>query len=104
MVKASEGDTAYIMRSIGNPSRVARNPLAEKVMEMEARGTTIEELLPVIGARANAAFDEGDVENSFLSLGQCVGLIHDVPTVKEFIDRVVEEAVEARDRLKQSIP
>jgi NAD(P)H-dependent flavin oxidoreductase YrpB (nitropropane dioxygenase family) len=104
MVKASEGDTAYVMRSIGNPSRVARNMLAEKVLEMEARGTTIEELLPVIGARANAAFDEGDVENSFLSLGQCVGLIHDVPTVKEFVDRVVEEAVEARDRLKRFIP
>ena len=70
----------------------------------EARGTTIEELLPVIGGRTNAAFEEGDVEGSFASMGQCAGLIHDVPTVKEFIDRTVEEAVEARERLEQAIP
>jgi len=103
MVKASEADTAYIMRSIGNPSRVVKNALAEKVLEMEARGTTIEELLPVIGGRPNAAFEEGDVEGSFASMGQCAGLIRDVPTVKEFIDRTVEEAVEARGRLDRAL-
>ncbi|MGB6836525.1 MAG: nitronate monooxygenase [Dehalococcoidia bacterium] len=103
MVKASEADTAYIMRSIGNPSRVVKNALAEKVLEMEARGTTIEELLPVIGGRTNAAFEEGDVEGSFASMGQCAGLIRDVPTVKEFIDRTVEEAVEARGRLDRAL-
>jgi NAD(P)H-dependent flavin oxidoreductase YrpB (nitropropane dioxygenase family) len=103
IVKASEADTAYVMKSIGNPSRVVKNALAEKVLEMEARGTTIEELLPVIGGRSNAASEEGDIESSFASMGQCVGLIHDVPTVKEFIDRMVQEAVEARARLDQAI-
>jgi nitronate monooxygenase len=104
LVNASEADTAYVMRSIGNPSRVAKNELTDKVLEMEARGTTIQELLPVIGGRPNAAFDDGEVGGSFASLGQCVGLIHDVPTVKEFIDRTVEEAVEARARLNSAIP
>lgn len=103
MVKASEADTAYVMRSIGNPSRVVKNALAEKVLEMEAQGTTIEELLPAIGGRPNAAVEEGDVEGSFASMGQCVGLIRDVPTVKEFIDRTVEEAVEARERLDRAL-
>ncbi len=103
MVKASESDTAYVMRSIGNPSRVAKNPLTEKVLEMEGRGTTIEELLPVISGRPNAAFEEGRVEDTFVSVGQCVGLVHDVPTVKELIDRMVEEALEARDRLNKAM-
>lgn len=104
LVKASEADTAYIMQSVGNPIRVVKNDLAEKVLEMEARGTTIEELLPVLGGRPNAAFEEGEVETSFTSMGQSAGLIRDVPTVKEFIDRVVEEAVEARGRLDRAIP
>lgn len=104
MVNAGEGDTAYVMRSIGNPSRVAKNALTDKVMEMEARGTTLDELLSAIKARLNAAFDEGKVEEDFASLGQCVGLIHDVPTVKELIDRTVEEALEARERLSKAVP
>lgn len=103
MVQATESDTAYIMRSVGNPSRVMKNAMTDKVLEMESRGTTIEELLPVIGAQVNAAFDEGKVENSMASLGQCVGLIRDVPTVKELIDRMVAEAMEARDRLNQAV-
>lgn len=104
MVQATESDTAYVMHSIGNPSRVVKNALTDKVQEMEARGTTIEELLPVIGARVNAAFDEGDVENSLASVGQCVGLIRDIPTVKGLIDRMVGEALESRDRLNKAAP
>jgi NAD(P)H-dependent flavin oxidoreductase YrpB (nitropropane dioxygenase family) len=104
LVNATEGDTAYIMRSIGNPSRVAKNALTDKVMEMEARGTTLNELLSVIKARLNAAFDEGKVEDDFVSMGQCVGLIHDVPTVKDLIERIMEEALEARERLIKAVP
>ena len=104
LVKASEADTAYIMRSVGNPSRVARNALTDKVLEMEARGTTIEELIPVLSAHPNAAFDEGRVEDTMASLGQCVGLVREVPTVRELIDRIVEEAVEARERLHRLMP
>ena len=104
MVNATEGDTAYVMSSVGNPMRVAKNALSEKVLEMETRGATIEELLPVVGGRPNAAFEEGEVEGAFASMGQSVGLIRDVPTVKELVDRMVEEALEARERLNQAVP
>jgi nitronate monooxygenase len=99
MVKATEADTAYVMSSVGNPMRVAKNALTDKVLEMESRGTTIEELLPVIGARANAAFEDGQVEDTFVSVGQSVGLVHDVPTVQELFDRMIEQAQQARERL-----
>jgi NAD(P)H-dependent flavin oxidoreductase YrpB (nitropropane dioxygenase family) len=104
LVEAAESDTAYVMRSIGNALRVAKNPLTDKVLEMEARGTTIEELIPVISGHPNAAFEEGQMEDTFASVGQAVGLIHDVPTVKELFERMVEQAVQVRERLERAIP
>jgi len=104
MVKATESDTAYLMRSVGNPIRVARNALTDKVLEMEARGTTIQELLPVIGGRPNIAFEEGQVEGGFVSVGQAMGLISDIPTVQELFDRMIEQATEARQRIDRMLP
>jgi len=103
LVNATETDTAYVMKSINNPSRVIKNAVAAKVMEMEARGTTLEELLPIIAGRGGAVFDEGKVDSQLASAGQAVGLIHDLPTVKELIDRIVEEAVHIRERLNATI-
>ena len=104
LVKAAESDTAYVMRTIGNATRVARNPLSDKVLEMEARGTTIEELIPVITGRPNAAFEMGEVEDTLASVGQAVGLIRDIPTVQEFFDRTLEQAVQVRERLDRIVP
>ena len=104
LVKATESDTAYVMRSIGNSLRVAKNALTDKVLEMEARGTTIEELIPVISGHPNAAFEKGQMEDTFASVGQAVGLIHDVPTVKELLERMVEQAIQVRERLDRAIP
>jgi NAD(P)H-dependent flavin oxidoreductase YrpB (nitropropane dioxygenase family) len=104
LVKATEADTAYVMRSVGNALRVAKNPLTDKVLEMEGRGTTIEELIPVISGRPNAAFVEGQVEGTLASVGQAVGLVHDIPTVKELFERTVEQAIQVRERLDRIIP
>jgi len=103
LVNATETDTSYIMKSINNPSRVAKNAVAAKVMEMEARGTTLEELLPVIAGQGGAVFDDGELDSQLASTGQAMGLIHDVPTVKELIDRMVEEAIQSRERLNAAI-
>jgi nitronate monooxygenase len=104
MVQATEADTAYVMRSIGNPLRVARNAISDKVLEMEARGTTIDELLPVIGGAPNIAFEQGRTENAFVSVGQSMGLIRDIPTVQELFDRTLEQAVQVRERLDRIVP
>ncbi len=103
LVDATEADTAYIMKSIKNPSRVAKNAVATKVMEMEARGATLEELLPIVAGQGGAVFDDGVLDSQLASTGQAMGLIHDVPTVKELIDRMVEEALQIRDRLDAAI-
>ncbi|KPJ48568.1 MAG: nitronate monooxygenase [Dehalococcoidia bacterium DG_22] len=103
LVNASETDTAYLMKSIKNPSRVIKNAVSAKVMEMEAQGATLEELIPIIAGQGGAVFDDGKLDSQLASAGQAIGLIHNVPTVKELIDRIVEEAIEIRERLNAAI-
>ncbi|MFC4767027.1 NAD(P)H-dependent flavin oxidoreductase [Effusibacillus consociatus] len=93
MLEASEMDTALVQKSIGSASRVARNAVALEVMELEKRGTSLEELLPLItGARSVRVYNEGDVDAGIWSCGQSVGLIRDIPTVREIVERIVAEA------------
>jgi nitronate monooxygenase len=99
MVHAAETDTVYCMKSIMNPSRLVKNSVVEKVVEMEKKGATLEEMLPLIARQGPAVVDTGNMEDGLVSMGQCVGLVHDVPTCKELIDRMVEEALEAQGRL-----
>ena len=103
LVNASETDTAYLMKSIKNPSRVIKNAVSAKVMEMEAQGATLEELIPIIAGQGGAVFDDGKLDSQLASAGQAIGLIHNVPTVKELIDRIVEEAIQVRERLNAAI-
>ncbi len=103
LVNAAETDTAYLMKSIKNPSRVIKNAVSAKVMEMEAQGATLEQLIPVIAGQGGAVFDDGKMDSQLASAGQAIGLIHDVPTVKELIDRIVDEATQIRERLNAAI-
>ncbi|MCJ7492240.1 MAG: nitronate monooxygenase family protein [Dehalococcoidia bacterium] len=99
MVHAAETDTVYCMKSIMNPSRLVKNSVVEKVVEMEKKGATLEEMLPLISRQGPAVVDTGNMEDGLVSMGQAVGLVHDVPTCKELIDRMVEEALSAQERL-----
>lgn len=96
----TEADTILIQKSIKNASRVVRNPHTLKILEMENRGATLEELLPMIsGARGRNAYATGEFDEANISVGQCVGLLSDIPTVKEIIDRIINEAKVIMKRL-----
>ncbi len=93
LLEATEKDTLMIMRSINNPERVMTTNFARSVLEMEEKGTSLEELLPMIdGLRQKKALDTGDVDEAMLPCGQVVGLIHEIPTAKEIIEGMVSEA------------
>lgn len=99
LVRARETDTAIIERSIGRPARVLRGPAADRVLSAEARGAGIEELLPLISGEVNRrAAIEGDLDAGFVWAGQVVGLIDDVPTVAELVERIVTDARAAVER------
>jgi nitronate monooxygenase len=100
MVHAAETETVYCMKSIMNPSRLAKNSVVEKVVELEKKGATLEEMLPLISNQGPAVVDTGNMEDGLVSMGQSVGLVHDVPTCQELIDRIVEEALSVQERLR----
>ena len=69
---------------------------------MENKGATLEELLPLIsGQRGANAYQTGDVSGASMTIGQVVGLVHDVPSVKEIIDGIISEARDIVQRLQK---
>ena len=95
MLQLTERDTTLVLRSQRNSERVINNSVAQKVVEMEKHGAGMEELAPLVsGQRGKELMDTGDAERGLLIAGQNIGLIHDIPTVKEFIDRTIKEAVD----------
>ncbi len=100
MLELAETDTMLIQRSLKNPSRVVRTEYTQKILEMEEKGATLEELAPLIsGQNRQGAYITGDISNSTISAGQVVGLIHSVPSVKEIIDGIISEAQVIMQRL-----
>jgi len=103
-VKARETDTLMIQRSIRNAARVMKNRAAERALAMEQRGATLEELMTVIsGDLGKKALDEGDLDSAVIACGQCVGLIHEIKTVKEVIEETVRDAQTLLEKLSTLI-
>ena len=69
---------------------------------MEAAGATIEALAPLVaGAQGRHVFDDGDMEAGIWSAGLVIGLVHDIPSCEEIVQRVMRAARETIDRLSQ---
>jgi NAD(P)H-dependent flavin oxidoreductase YrpB (nitropropane dioxygenase family) len=101
IVQAAATDTELVMTSLGNPARVLRNRWAEKVLEMEAQGATLDELAPLLDGRiSKAGWVQGNLEEGLYPVGQVIGCIHDIPSVADLIQRIMEEAVEVQTRLE----
>jgi NAD(P)H-dependent flavin oxidoreductase YrpB (nitropropane dioxygenase family) len=90
---AGEGDTTVLFRSLGTPVRSMKNGAAMEVTEMEGRGATMEEILTFAGDRigAKAAWTVA-MDNLLFSVGQDVGLIDEVKSIREIVDDIVQEA------------
>jgi nitronate monooxygenase len=101
MVQATEKDTLMINRSFNNPERVIKTRLSLKILEMEEKGATLDELLPMItGLQGKQALEKGDVNKGVIACGQSVGLIHDVPSAREIIENIINEAKAVKQRLQ----
>ncbi len=95
LIEAKETDTILVERSLKNTLRALKNPHALKIKEMEEKGATLEELAPLLsGLRGLEAIQTGNSDNALFACGQVVGLINDIPTVKELIDNIINQATE----------
>ncbi len=101
---AAETDTVLIMRSVGATHRVWYNKAAKRVLDLEsgASGDPNEIFMAAAGAKAKEMYDDGNLDVGVVSCGQGVGLIHDVPTVKELFDRTMKEAESIFGKLAHS--
>lgn len=92
LVEGSENDTVIIKRSIGTPARALSNSWTEKILEIENSNGGYEQLKDLISGHANKQYIyEGKEAEGFAWAGQVMGLIKDVPTVQELIDRMIRE-------------
>lgn len=95
LLKFTERDTMLLLRAFRNTERVAKTPNSEKALEMEKSGASIQEMRPILsGTRGQSMMQHGEVDEGIMSVGQCIGLIDDIPTVKEVIDKIIKEATQ----------
>ena len=95
LVAASELDTRLVMRSLRNTERVLTNAAVERLLEKErALGPNLkfEDIIEEVAGVYPRIMLEGDMEAGAWSCGMVAGLIHDIPTCKELIDRIMAEA------------
>ncbi len=93
LVRRRENDTVMICRSINLQMRALRNAQVDKVLEVEGRRGSLEELIPLIGGeRQSAAWESGDLDSSPLPVGQSIGLIQDIVTCEELLSTMMREA------------
>jgi nitronate monooxygenase len=95
LVSRTERDTRLIMRSLRNTERVLHNTAAEKVIEIEQQPgeTRIEDIVPYVAGRVGEEMlKDGNMETGTLAAGQCMGLIRDVPSVEDLLERIMAEA------------
>lgn len=102
IVNATENDTTLVLRSIKNPMRVMINETAKKVSEIEARGTTLEEVIThVAGNIGKEAYKTGDINSGVISASESIGIINEIKSIKEIVNDIVVEAEEVLSRLNK---
>ncbi len=104
LIQAGETETMLTFRSKGDPMRALRNPLALEIERMEANGATVQDIVAVIGGgKARHAAEIGEADWTILSIGQVVGQVHDVPSVKELVDRLMDGVATIREHIDGTI-
>jgi nitronate monooxygenase len=95
LVAATELDTRLVMRSLRNTERVLRNAGVERLLEIEReKGSKLQigDIHDEVAGVYPKVMIDGDMDAGAWSCGMVVGLIHDIPTVKELVDRIMAVA------------
>jgi len=95
IVRATELDTRLVMRSLRNTERVLNNAAVEEILRIEQEkgdALQIQDIIQQVAGVYPRIMLEGDMEAGAWSCGMVAGLIHDVPTCRELIDRIMREA------------
>lgn len=97
LLNADERSTNLIFRTLKNTARVLKNDISDEVVAMERRpgGCEFEEIRHLVaGERGKEAIREGRPNDGIVTAGMVVGLIDDIPSCAELLERMVTEAKE----------
>ncbi len=93
LVKRQEFETTIYGKSIGLQGRTLINDISKKILDLENQHATLQDLAPYLaGSRQAAVWSEGDINSGLIPVGQSIGLIHDVVSCKELMERMIKEA------------
>ncbi len=108
LASATERDTLLIFRTLRNTGRVLKNAVSEEVLALERRpgGATYDDLRELVaGARGRAGLESGDPNAGLVWASQVVGLIDDIPTCAELLERMVADCRAAlREAMERVLP
>lgn len=94
IVLNSERSTNIVFRKFRNSARVAKNQISDEIIEIENQAeTTFDDIAHLAsGARGREqAFTNGEIDGGIWWAGQAQGLISDIPTAGDLINRVITE-------------
>ena len=95
LVAATELDTRLIMRSLRNTERVLKNANVDRLLEIEREKgdkLKIDDIHDQVAGVYPRIMLDGQMDAGAWSCGMVAGLIHDIPTCKELVDRIMAEA------------
>lgn len=102
LLRAGDEATVVIERSQGRVTRVLRNAFTERILELEKRQPSIEELLPyILGHNNRVAAIEGRVEEGYMNAGQSIGLIREIRPAGAVVRTLALEAAAALNRARE---
>jgi NADH:quinone reductase (non-electrogenic) len=106
IVAADELQTDHIFRTFRNTARVARNTVSAEVLSIERAGGDFAAVRHLVaGSRGGLVYETGDVDAAGVwSTGLAQGLIHDVPTVSELVERIIADATCVVERIMRLSP
>lgn len=97
ILNATELDTRLIMRPLRNTERVLTNAGVQRLLDKEKQlgeAITFADVAPEVAGVYPKVMKDGDMDAGGWSCGMVVGLINDIPTVQELLDRIMREAQE----------
>ncbi len=96
MVNADELQTQLVYRPMRNTARIFKNDVAVKVAEIEREkgaDMKIDDVAHLVaGTKGRSLLEEGELSSGIWSAGMVMGLIHDIPSCAELIQRIVGDA------------
>jgi enoyl-[acyl-carrier protein] reductase II len=103
IVNASEKDTVVTDNLTGIRCRVLKNEFSQRLIEMKERNVSPWEMMQHARGRFKKAFLEGDLKEGSIACGQVAGIIDDIPSCKELIERIVKDAEDMIIPMKEKV-